>query len=230
MAIEFYKSTFKSNRRQVPNVIKVVESRVVIRPVHSLNSACFTQSFRRPKHAVKSISKRINNLRNEDIKFAKRPPHANRVERKKCPRPQPSLSNFWFLNGFEWERTRGVGYGLRGSEREGVGSCVRLSESVPAFAIKSGRAGAGEARVLKCSLRRVGFCLPRAVSERLFDYSLAVRFASGVRQSHSAAAREHSRLACYRTEWQWQRGDRALFTWIRREKFPPTKQQNIFGR
>lgn len=66
-----------------------------------------------------------------------------------------------------------MGYGLRGSEREGVGSCVRLSESVPAFAIKSGRAGAGEARVLKCSLRRVGFCLPRAVSERLFDSTLS---------------------------------------------------------
>lgn len=136
----------QSNLETVSNVISAVASRVVIHPVHSLNSACFSQSFRRPKHAVKSISKRINNLRNEDIKFAERPPHANRVERKKCPRPQPSLSNFWFLNGFERERRCGVDQGLRGSEREGVSSCVRLSESVPAFAIKSGRGCGGGAR------------------------------------------------------------------------------------
>lgn len=63
-------------------------------------------------------------------------------------------------------------YCLSGSEREAVGSCVRLSESVPALAIKSGR-GSGEARVLKCSLRRVGFYLPRAVSERLLTVVLA---------------------------------------------------------
>lgn len=48
-------------------------------------------------------------------------------------------------------------------EREGFGSCVPLSESVPALTIKSGR-GRGW-RVLKCS-SRVGFCLARAVSER----------------------------------------------------------------
>lgn len=63
-------------------------------------------------------------------------------------------------------------YCLSGSEREAVGSCVRLSESVPALAIKSGR-GSGEGRVLKCSLRRVGFYLPRAVSERLLTVVLA---------------------------------------------------------
>lgn len=44
-------------------------------------------------------------------------------------------------------------YSERRSEREGVGSCVRLSESVPELAIKS---GSREARVLKCSLGTVG--------------------------------------------------------------------------
>lgn len=78
----------------------------------------------------------------------------------------PSLSSVEYPNVGERERGRVVDYCLSGSEREAVGSCVRLSESVPALAIKSGR-GSGEARVLKCSLWRVGFCLPRAVSERL---------------------------------------------------------------
>lgn len=49
-----------------------------------------------------------------------------------------------------------------GWEGEGVRRSVRLSESVPARAIKSGR-GVGGGRVLKRSLR-VGFCLVRAVS------------------------------------------------------------------
>ena len=78
-------------------------------------------------------------------------------------------------------------YCLSGREREVVGSCVRLSESVPALAIKSGR-GSGEARVLKCSLR-VGFCLPRAVSERLLAVGST---AAQWRQSRRDAARECS--------------------------------------
>ncbi|CAH2240039.1 jg18079 [Pararge aegeria aegeria] len=99
--------------------------------------------FRCPVHAVKSISKRINNLRNEDIKFAERPPHANRVGGKKCPRPSPSRS----FAELSCSRGSETGDCFRGcaSEKEGFGSCVPLSESVPAFAIKSGRGGGGGA-------------------------------------------------------------------------------------
>lgn len=106
--------------------------------------------------------------------------HANRVGRKKCPRPRRRLarppSGGVRASGREHLYWITV---LSGSEREAVGSCVRLSESVPALAIKSGR-GSGEARVLKCSLWRVGFCLPRAVSERLLAVVSAASAVPGV--------------------------------------------------
>lgn len=94
---------------------------------------------------------------------------------------------------------------LSKGERDGISSCVPLSESVPAFAIKSGR-GTGW-RVLKCSLQRVGFCLLRAVSERL----LAVRYSRRVRCSSVAVPRRASACVFWNVRWQCQRGDRALY-------------------
>lgn len=148
-------------------MISVAASRAVMLVTHLIRLV-LKQSFSAAEHAVKSISKRINNLRNEDIKFAERPPLACKSSWKKevSATAAPSLSSVEYPNARERESGWVVDYRLSGSEREAVGRCVRLSESVPALAIKSGR-GSGEARVLKCSLRRVGFCLPRAVSERL---------------------------------------------------------------
>lgn len=155
-------------------VISVAASRALM-PVTHLIRLVLKQSFSAAEHAVKSISKRINNLRNEDIKFAERPPLACKSSWRKevSTTAAPSLSSAEYSNAGERERGCVLDECLSGSEREAFGSCVRLSESVPALAIKSGRGSgwAGKARVLKCSLRRVGFCLPRAVSERL----LAVR-------------------------------------------------------
>lgn len=95
-------------------------------------------------------------------------------------------------------------YRLNASKRERT-SCVRLSESVPALAIKSGRGG-GEALVLKCSSRRVGFCLLRADSEHLLSTRSTV-FAT----CSSYVSRTELRFASARFgPCRCRRGDRAL--------------------
>lgn len=54
-------------------------------------------------------------------------------------------------------------------------------------------AGAGEARVLKCSLRAGGVLFAEGGFGAITRRSDSVWLASGIRQSHSAAARDNSR-------------------------------------
>lgn len=134
--------------RESPNLICIIASRAVISPAGHLIRLVLKQSFWRPEHTVKSISKRINNLRNEDIKFAERPPLACKSSWRKevSATATPSLSASTFRSVCEGKRYGRVDYDISRSERERVGSCVRLSESVPALAIKSGRGSGGGAR------------------------------------------------------------------------------------
>lgn len=131
-----------------PNLISMIASRAVICPAGHLIRLVLKQSFWRPEHTVKSISKCINNLRNEDIKFAERPPLACKLSWRKevSATATPSLSAYTFRSVCEGKRYGRVDYDVSRSERDGVGSCVRLSESVPALAIKSGRGSGGGAR------------------------------------------------------------------------------------
>lgn len=76
----------------------------------SLNSARFKAIFSPAKHTVKSISKRINNLRNKDIKFAKRPPLACKLSWRKevSAVAAPSLSGAGTASVCERKRRHGL--------------------------------------------------------------------------------------------------------------------------